>query len=206
MLANRFSWSAGSKKNCISIDGSAFTSTYSWHYVVLTWDGSSMVLYIDGTATSSGINTDFAECLEYSGKLIFGQDGDFSAGKKMGMEQDSVAMYHRAWAASEIVSGRRYVVSDDSDLYALWSDSSGTDATANGNAATITTSSVGTGCTEALKLKGWSYGSVMSSGSWVFPAQQSSYYFSTVSTFVLSTTYTIETWVKPFSTSSSYSW
>ena len=202
----RFTWSAGSKSNCVSIDGSAFSSADTWHYVVVTWDGSSMVLYVDGAETTTGVQADFANCLEYTGQLVFGQNGDFASEKNLGMEQDTVATYNRAWAASEIVPGRRYVVSDDSNLHALWSDSTGTDYTDNGNAASVKRSSAGTGCTEALKLNGWVYRSVMSSGSWVFPTGQSSYYFKSASTFGLSRKHTIETWVKPYSTSSNYIW
>jgi hypothetical protein len=48
--------------------------------------------------------------------------------------------------------------------------------------------------------------STSSAGSWVFPAGQTSYYFSTAANFALPSTFTIETWIKPYSTSSDYSW
>ena len=45
-----------------------------------------------------------------------------------------------------------------------------------------------------------------SASSWVYPSDQTSYYFSTTSHFVLPNKFTIETWVKPYSTSSSKTW
>jgi hypothetical protein len=48
--------------------------------------------------------------------------------------------------------------------------------------------------------------STSTSVSWVFPANQNKYYFSTNSDFVLPSVFTIETWIKPYSTSSAYTW
>jgi len=48
--------------------------------------------------------------------------------------------------------------------------------------------------------------SMPSLGSWVFPSNQNSYYFSSADNFVLPNVFTIETWIKPYSTSSAYSW
>ena len=145
-----------------------------------------MVLYVDGIPTTSGIRAGFKDCLEYTGDLIFGQDGDFTAGSNLEMEQDTVAVYNRAWAESEISSSRRYVVSDNFDLYALWIDTSGRDSSGNKFAAVISTSSEGSGVIEAIDFEGWSYSTTMMSRSWVFPSGQNAYYFSTEPTFVLS--------------------
>ena len=205
-IVHRFSWSTSSKTNCISIDSSAFTSTTSWHYVVLTWDGNSLILYVDGDVTTNGINADFADCNQYTGRLMFGQDGDFTAGSNLGMEQDTVAIYNRAWANSEVFYGRRYVISDGRDLYALWRDSSGKDSTDNNFGATIWASSSGRGITESINFDGWSHSSSVTSISWIFPSTQSTYYFSSANNFALSSKYTIETWIRPYSTSKTSFW
>jgi hypothetical protein len=165
-----------------------------------------MVLYIDGVVTTNGVNANFADCLQYTGKLIFGQDGDFTPGKNLGMEQNSVAMYNRAWAKSEIFPGRRYVVSDDIDLHALWRDGSGIDTTDKEFDAKIEASSLGTSITESINFDGWLYRSTVSSVSWIFPESQSTYHFSSAHNFVLSSKYTIETWIKPYSTSKNAFW
>jgi hypothetical protein len=47
--------------------------------------------------------------------------------------------------------------------------------------------------------------SIPSSGSWSFPSNQNSYHFS-ASNFTLPKMFTVESWIKPFSTSSAYSW
>ena len=41
---------------------------------------------------------------------------------------------------------------------------------------------------------------------WVFPPSQTSYFFKTAHTFVLPQTFTIETWIKPYSISSALAW
>jgi len=165
-----------------------------------------MVLYVNGVATTSGIRAGFADCLGHTGRLVFGQNRDFTAGKNLGMEQDTVAMYNRAWVVSEIYYGRRYVVLDDSNLHALWRDSSGKDNTDNEFDATIKVSSLGISITESINFDGWLYRSEVASVSWIFPDAQSAYYFSTASTFLLPSKYTIETWIKPYSTSKSLFW
>jgi len=112
-----------------------------------------MHLYIDGIATTKGIKADFAECLEYTGQLVFGQDGTFSPEKNLGMEQDMVAVYDMAWNASSIFPTRRYVDRNHQNLYALWSEDSGIDATGSSEkSAKIYVSSTGTGITEVLSL------------------------------------------------------
>jgi hypothetical protein len=165
-----------------------------------------MVLYVNGVATTSGIRAGFADCLGHTGRLVFGQNRDFTAGNNLGMEQDTVAMYNRAWVVSEIYYGRRYVVLDDSNLHALWRDSSGKDNTDNEFDATIKVSSLGISITESINFDGWLYRSEVASVSWIFPDAQSAYYFSTASTFLLPSKYTIETWIKPYSTSKSLFW
>jgi len=112
-----------------------------------------MVLYVDGIVTTKGINANFGDCRQYTGKFIFGQDGDFTTGKNLGMEQDTVAVYDRAFNASEIIPGRRFVDGDHANLYALWSDSSGSDSTGNNNVATVSVPSTSDGIVEILTLK-----------------------------------------------------
>jgi hypothetical protein len=165
-----------------------------------------MVLYVNGVATTSGIRAGFADCLGHTGRLVFGQNRDFTAGNNLGMEQDTVAMYNRAWVVSEIYYGRRYVVSDDSNLHALWRDSSGKDNTDNEFDASIRVSSSGSGIAESIYFGGWSYRSAGTTISWIFPDAQSAYYFSTSSSFLLPSKYTIETWIMPYSTSKSLFW
>ena len=112
-----------------------------------------MLLYIDGVATTQGITSNFADCLEYTGQLIFGQDGDFTEGNNLGMEQDTVAVYNRALNASEIISGRRFIDGNHSSMYALWTGSSGVDAMGNDNIAVISASSTSDGVIEILSLE-----------------------------------------------------
>merc|ERR1711965_853544 len=108
--------------------------------MVVTWDGSSMNIYLNGETTTSGIVTSF--CGTHTGCLVFGQDqdslgGGFQSWQAIGMEQDTIAIYSTAWSASAVQAAKTSVDTTDPDLYALWDDSSGTDATGNGNTATI---------------------------------------------------------------------
>jgi len=165
-----------------------------------------MLLHVDGTPTISGIRANFADCLEYSGKLTFGQSNDLKAGSNLAMEQDTVVIYRRAWATSEIFPRRRHVVVDDLEVHALWMDSSGRNIALDDFDATISASSLKIGVTESISFDGWSRSPAVTSVSWNFPESQSTYYFSTTSSFILSSKYTIETWVKPFSTSKDLFW
>jgi hypothetical protein len=165
-----------------------------------------MHLFIDGVSTTKGIQGNFAECLGYTGRLIFAQDGALSPGKNLGMEQDLVTIYDVAWDTSSISSTRRYVDVNHPNLYALWGDNRGTDFSGNRHVAFVKASTLSTGCTEFVKLEGWAYTWISSSGSWIFPYVQGSFYFSTEKTFTFPLKFTVETWIKPYSTSSAHYW
>ena len=144
------SWATSTaNQNCLLLKDYMFTVVDEWYYVVVTSDGPSMVVYINGKATTNGIYIDsnFAStgnnwCGDTTGSLVFGQDqdsvgGGFQAYQALGMEQDTVAIYSKAWSASAVQTAKAAVDTSDANLYALWTGTSGTDLTGHGNTATI---------------------------------------------------------------------
>ena len=124
-----------------------------WYYVVITWDGSDMTVYVNGSPTTSGIEDSF--CGDYTGSLVFGQKqesvgGGFTASSNAKMALDTVAIYStdNAGSVSTDASTNSVDVSAP-NLYALWvgGDNTGLDESGNGNDCTVSSYSTLTGVT-----------------------------------------------------------
>ena len=147
-------FATSSDTECIALQASMFSSTSSWYYVVIEWDGSDMTVYRNGRITASGVSKSF--CGDYTGSLVFGQaqdsvGGGFSDAANTGMYQDTVAIYSTSNAQSvSTASSTDSVDTGATNLYVLWvGGGDGTDETGNGNDATVSSSGEYTGVTVA---------------------------------------------------------
>ena len=157
--------------NSMLLTESGFDTTGVWIYVVVTWDGSSMTVYSDGSVASAYVYSNF--CGTYTGTLVVGQEqdavgGSFDSGQAADMIVDTVAVYNTAWSASDVTSDKTCVDLDATDLYAVWSGEDSDDLSGNGWDAELVYESIVRG--KDVTCDGTSLGSVGGSG-WDFPGR-----------------------------------
>ena len=98
-----------------------FPTANEWYYVVVTYDGSSgeQAVYVDGALTTTG-TTSYPYCGTTTGSLVIGQEqdsygGGFDIDQTPGMYHGTMAVYERAWDASEVEASKTCVDESDPD-------------------------------------------------------------------------------------------
>lgn len=136
------SYAAVGNHNCL-IQPVAGITLNEWQHVIMTWDGTTNKLFLNGVEKGIGGHAATASCSGNAGSLVIGQgkdrEGGFQTGRATSMFLDTVALYNTAWSSSDVAekSSNTFVDMSDSSLYGLWYDESGTDYSGNGRTADV---------------------------------------------------------------------
>lgn len=82
--------------------GNATLGTSSWHHVVLTYDGTNLAGWLDGTQIASNLATSGNGSAAAVSDLILGADQGQNAYNYLNAYQDETAIYNRAISPTEI--------------------------------------------------------------------------------------------------------
>lgn len=148
------SFSTTTTDNCF-LQTTEFLDLQTWQKIVMTWDGTTNLLYKNGIAIDVGWGATNAACIATPGILYVNQEQDavygvtdraLDATQSPGLYMDTLSIYNVAWSAAEVTARNSDACVDitDSTLFASWFDGA-TDQTGNGHTAVITATTATTG-------------------------------------------------------------
>ena len=115
--------------NCYFVTGSASVADGKWHHAVVTKDGSTVTLYLDGASVGSTPMTEATYYTNYGG-IAIGRDGDYS-GSYFNGSLDEVAVYPAALSAARVSTHYQLGVSGGTGATTAYTYYGGTETRTN---------------------------------------------------------------------------